>query len=171
MKLWAKAGVILDGVISFFAILAGAVLIFMMLSVTLDVFMRYFLNQPIFWVVELNEYALLYATFLGAPWVLAKDGHVKVELVVDHLKPKPQAMVGAVTSILGAASCGVLVWFSAEATLTHYVRGVWDPGSLLEIPTAYVMLIIPFGSFLLFVQFLRRSSRYFKKLRMASNKK
>lgn len=170
MKLWTKANAILDRTLGFFAFLAGTVLIFMMLSVSADVFMRYFLNQPIFWVVEVNEYALLYTTFLGAAWVLAKEGHVKVELVVDHLRPKPQAMVGAVTSVLGAVACGVLVWFSAEATWNHYVGGVWDPGSLLEVSTAYVMVIIPVGSILLFAQFLRRTSRYLKKLRMSSSK-
>ena len=170
MQIWTKAGIIFDRTLSCFAFLAGALLIFMMLSVSADVFMRYFLNQPIFWVVEINEYAILYTTFLGAAWVLAKEGHVKVELAVDHLRPKHQAMAGAVTSILGAAACGVLVWFSAEATWNHYISGVWDPGDLLEVPTAYVMVIIPVGGLLLFVQFLRRSCRFLEKLRLSSNK-
>ena len=85
MKFLTKVGVILDRTLGFFAFLTGTILIFMMLSVSADVFMRYFLSKPIFWVVEVNEYAVIYATFLGAAWVLAKDGHIKVELVVDRL--------------------------------------------------------------------------------------
>ena len=170
MQLWNKVAAFLDRTISIFAILAGAVIIFMMLSVSAEVVMRYFLNRPIVWMVEVNEYALLWATFLGTAWVLKKEQHIIVEVLVERLRPKARAMLGFITSIVGAIICAVLVWYSAQTTCDHWVRGVWNPASLLETPTAYVLAIIPIAGFLLVFQFLRRTSGYLERWRASSNK-
>jgi hypothetical protein len=37
------------------------------------------------WVIEVSEYALLFITFLGAPYLLAKNLHVVMDLVYDSL--------------------------------------------------------------------------------------
>ena len=47
--------------------------------------MRYFLNRPLVWVLELTEYALLWVTFLGAAWLLRQGGHVQVDVIVDFM--------------------------------------------------------------------------------------
>lgn len=169
MGLRSKLAAILDRTIGAFAALAGIVILLMMLSVTAEVVMRYFLNRPIVWVLEVNEYAILYTAFLGSAWVLSKEGHVIVEVVVDQLKPRAQAMTGIITSILGAIACAVLVWYSTQATWDHWVRGVWNPASILEIPTAFVLVIVPIGGLLLFIQFLRRTSGYMGRWRVSSN--
>ena len=170
MKLQMKLTAIFDRALGLFAIMAAAVIIFMMLSVCAEVVMRYFLNRPIIWVVEFNEYALLYATFLGTAWVLKREGHIRLELVVEQLRPRARAMVGIITSVLGTIFCGVLVWYSALSTCDHFLRGVWSSASMLEVPTAYVLVIIPVGSFLISIQFLRRTSGYLGRWRGASNK-
>lgn len=162
MELRSKLAAVLDRTLGVFAALAGIVILLMMLSVSTEVVMRYFLNRPIVWVVEINEYAILYAVFLGSAWVLSREQHVIVEVVVDQLKPRALAMAGIITSILGAFACAVLVWYSAQTTWDHWVRGVWNPASILEIPTAVVLAIIPAGSFLLLVQFLRRTTGYLR---------
>lgn len=170
MKLWTKGAAVIDHILNLLAILSGVVIIFMMLSVSVDVVMRYALNRPIMGVLEINEYALLYATFLGTAWLLKRGGHVTVEMIVARLRPKAQAMAYVITSILGAIACGVLMWYSAQCTWDHLVRGVRNPGAVLQIPIAAVVAIIPIGSFLLFIQFLRRTSGYVQKWRTLANK-
>ena len=75
------------------ALVAGVVTVFVMLAINYEVFMRYFLNRPTLWTLEISEYSLVYITFLGAAWVLRKDGHVKIDLLVRVLKPRSQIIL------------------------------------------------------------------------------
>jgi len=169
MRPWKRVTAVFDRILNVFAILAGVLIIFMMLSVAAEVVMRYFFNRPIIWMLEINEYGLLWATFLSAAWVLKNDQHIKVDVVIERLSPRPHAMLGAINSILGAIACGALVWFSTQSSWDHYIRGAYNPGSILETPTAYVLAIIPLAGLLLSIQFLRRTCSYLDKWRVSSN--
>ncbi len=160
MKQSMKVSAIFDYILTLFGFLTSALIIFLMLSVCTEVVMRYFLNRPQVWTVEIAEYTLLWITFLGAAWVLKKEGHVKMDIVLGQLKPGTQAVVNIITSVIGVIICLVLTWYSAEITWDHYQRGIYEPATLLDLPKAPIMVIIPVGSFLLLIQFLRRSYDY-----------
>jgi TRAP-type C4-dicarboxylate transport system permease small subunit len=135
-----------------------------------EVVMRYYFYSPLIWVVEVSETILLFVAFLGAAWLLRGEGHVRVDLVLNFLHPKTRTMLDGFTSIVGALCCAVVVWYGVTVTWDCFVKGSFEPTSL-EIPSAYVLLIIPVGAFLLFIQCLRRSYGYFKRLRASSGDK
>ncbi|MDP6179526.1 MAG: TRAP transporter small permease, partial [Desulfatiglandales bacterium] len=101
MNFLAKIGSILDKIIKFFSFLAGVILAFILLSVCLEVLMRYFLNRPLQWVVELTEYALLFITFLGTAWLLKREGHIKVDVFLTLFSPKAQAGLKIFSYLIG----------------------------------------------------------------------
>jgi len=169
LKRQTKAAAIIDRIIDVCAFLCGVVIIWAMLSVSFDVFMRAVLNRPIAGMLEINEYALLFATFLGTAWVLRADRHVTVDMAVNQLRPKARAIQETFISILGAVACALLAWYSAQATWDHFVRGAHNPGAILRVPTAFVIGIIPIGSLLLVIQFIRRASEYLEKWRTLSH--
>ncbi|MBW1774752.1 MAG: TRAP transporter small permease, partial [Deltaproteobacteria bacterium] len=88
----AKLSLIYNRIIEMGAFLGGVLLLFMMLSVTLEVGLRYFLGRPTSWVVEICGYILLYIPFLVAAWVLRREKHVKMDLVLGMLSPKAQSL-------------------------------------------------------------------------------
>jgi TRAP-type C4-dicarboxylate transport system permease small subunit len=96
----ARIGCILDRIIDLCAFAAGLLLSFILISVCLEVVMRYFLNRPLQWVIELTEYALLYITFLGTAWLLKKDGHIAVDVMLFRLGPRAQAFLGVFSSAI-----------------------------------------------------------------------
>lgn len=159
MKLLTKSGIIFNRVISAGIILAGVLLVFVMLSVNAEVVMRYFMKTPLVWVVEVSETLLLFITFLGAAWVLKKEGHVKMDIVLNRLKPRAQVVVNVTTSILSIIAVLLFVWYGTQVTWDHYQRGLYQP-TLLQIPNAAVLFIIPLGSLLLLIQLLRRTYGY-----------
>ncbi len=159
MKLQKGLVTAFEGAIGVTAILAAAVLIFLMLSVSTDVVMRYFFNRPMIWVLEISEILLLFLTFLGAAWVLREGGHVKMDLVFRWLKPRTEALLNLITYFVSAIALLVVTWYSAEATWDLYQRGAYRV-SELEIPYAYYMVIIPVGGFLLGIQALRMAYGY-----------
>ena len=151
-----KLTAMFDGIISFFAVVAALVSVFLMLSVALSVVMRYFLHDPLVWVVEISEYCLLYMTLLAAPWLLRGHGHAKMDVVIEGLEPGLfQTTVRIATSFLGAGLCLAVFWYGARATWDAYTRGLYPSQTVLEIPDVYIMVIIPVGLFLLSIQFMR----------------
>ena len=56
---------IFDCFLGLMAFLAALLIVFIMLGVVVEVLSRFFLNKPIFWMIEVIECALLYITFLG----------------------------------------------------------------------------------------------------------
>ena len=150
--------------------LASAAIVLMGIAciiVCLEVFARYFLNRPQVWVFETTEYILLWITFLATAWVLRKEGHVKIDILINHLNPRAQAILNTITSVIGAIACFVIFWYGAQVTFAYYQKGIIIPKTL-QLPKSPILAIISVGSLLLFIQFLRRAYRYlglFRKLR------
>jgi len=164
MKLLGRLAAIFDRTNDVLVFLASAILIFTVVSVTVDVVLRYFFNAPLIWAVEVNENNLLYITFLATAWVLRREGHVKVELVLARLDPRAQNLVGLITSIIGVVICLVVTWYGSLVTWRDFETGAFQP-TIMRIPNAYILFIIPVGTFLLSIQFLRRTYRFLKKWR------
>src|SRR4030066_1059734 len=82
--------------------IGAMMVIFMMLAISYSVMMRYLLNRPVAWIVEISSYLMLYITFLGTAWLLRRDGHVEIDLFTSHLSPKTKAAFKSLTSIGGA---------------------------------------------------------------------
>jgi len=151
------------------ALLAGLILIFILLAVCTDVIMRYFFNSPIIWVSEVIESLLLYITFLGSAWLLREEGHVKVDLILNMLKPKTVALLGIVSSIIGIFVSVVLSIYSSRLTWDHFERGIYTP-TVMEIPIFVILLIIPIGSYMLIIQFVRRTAKFTTQFRLEKAK-
>lgn len=159
MNRLAKCGSIFDRIITWCAYLTGAIIVFVMLAVTIDITLRKAFNSPIDWVDEVSGYLLVCVAFLGAAWLLKKEGHVSVDVVVERLSPRARAFLAAMTSFLIAAVCLCVTYFGVITTWDVYKRGVYTV-SVLEWPLAPLVVVIPFGSFLLFIQALRRAYGY-----------
>ncbi len=170
MKLQKVPAAIFDSIIGMLAFLAGILLSFMMLGVSADVSMRYLLNRPIPWMLEVTEYCLLFITFLGAAWVLKRERHVTIDLVLNRLNPRTQATFNIITSVIGAIVCLVVAWYGAQATWDYFLTGLYRL-TFLRPPSALIMAIVPIGSFLLFIQFLRRTHGYLGSWRGLRHKK
>ncbi len=166
MNLLNKIANAFDRIIGILASLGACLIAFTIFSVTFEVVMRYFLNRPSIWVVELNAYSLLFITFLGTTWLLNKEGHVKVDLLLNHLKPGIQALLNVVSSILGAFVSLVIALGSTVATWEAFQIG-YKAATELAAPKWILLSIIPICSFLLFLQFLRRTYRNIASMRMS----
>ena len=150
---------IFDRIINIMTFLSGILLIFIMFSVCLEVILRSFFNRPQIWVTEITECLLLYITFLGTAWLLREEGHVKVDVVLNRLQPKAVALLGIISSLIGLFVSIALTIYGVGVTLNYFQRGIYTP-TALEIPVFAILAIIPIGSLMLFIQFIRRTGRF-----------
>lgn len=156
MRLVRKLTSFFDRIIVLMTTVAGILLVFAMLIISGAVASRYFLGRPIGWVIEISEYIILFVTFLVAAWVLKQEGHVKMDIVLNQLNPRTQSMINVITSGISAIVCFILTWYGAKVTWELFQTGYFTP-TLLELPKFIIIAIIFIGSFLLFIQFLRRT--------------
>lgn len=156
MKLSRKVSSGFDRTVDVFSIMGGVLLVAIMLAVSVKIIFRYFLHEAIVGVDEIAEISMLYLTFLGAAWLLRRGGHITIDLLFARLKPKTQARLNITTSVFGLFISLILVWYGTAATVSFWQRGILTP-TILEVPRALIIGIIPVGSLLLAIQFLRRA--------------
>jgi len=153
-----------DRVIEAMAFFAGLQLVSAVFIVCFEILMRYFLNRPQIWTVEVCEYLLFGIAFFGAPWLLREGGHVNVDIVADNLGPKTQAYLKMASNAIGLLVCVILCWFSLVTALDNYRSGILVVKTL-SIPKHYFLIIIAFGYLMLFLQFARQLLGSFKSLK------
>ncbi len=164
MKLQRKAASIFDRALGVPAALSGALIISIMLLVALGVIMRHFFHRPIVWVNEITEICLVFILYLSTAWVLKKEGHVVMDLLVNKLGAKSRDLTNVITSILAAIICLIITAYGIRVGWDYFQIDFTYAGSFL-IPAFLLEAVVPLGTFLLFIQFLRRAYGYLGKLR------
>lgn len=152
----AKASAVFDFILGALVYVAAGILAFIILAVCWDVLARAIAARPLPWVLEFTEYGLLYMTFLCTAWVLKNEGHVTSDLLISSLNKKTQIVMNTVTSIMGGLVCLILTWFGTAVSLEKLRMGSYQP-TAMEPPDFPIFVIIPIGTFLLFIQFMRRA--------------
>jgi C4-dicarboxylate transporter DctQ subunit len=145
---------VLDRIFEFLAVVVSIILVFMTLTIGYAIFARAVGLPGPLWIVQFNEYAMLYATFLGGAWLLSKGKHVSIELVVSRFSPRTQRIFDLIHSLLGIGVCGILCWYGTLTTIENFQRKVIHVQAV-DVPMAYLLFVIPLGFFLLVLQFVR----------------
>jgi TRAP-type C4-dicarboxylate transport system permease small subunit len=136
--------------------LAALLLIAVMVATTIKVIFRYGLGVSLIGVDQISGTLLLYIAFLGAAWVLRRDEHVTIDLLLGHVGPRIRRFLMVASSLIGAVVCLVLVVFGTMEVVTSLQRGIRIPAEI-EMPRAVNLVVIPVGFLCLGLQFLRRA--------------
>jgi len=76
--------------------------------ISVNVFMRYFLNKPLAWGEELNGLLLFLVLFLSMTYTWDQKRHIRMELVYVRLRGRWRALSDWVTGISGIIFFGLL---------------------------------------------------------------
>ncbi|MEO9525901.1 TRAP transporter small permease [Roseibium sp.] len=136
------------------AFVAGATLVWLMISVVVSVLMRNLGLQPFAWLFTSSEYGLLYMTMLGAPWLVREKGHVHIELVTSTLPEKARHVVSRLVAIACVLVCVILAWKGLELFLKNIERGDYDTRAYYY-PRWLLTITFPLSFGLMAVEFLR----------------
>ena len=141
---------------------AGIIIFFLFAIQLADITGRTFW-VPVPWAHDVVTYGLVYFTFMAGAYSYKRNVHVRVEIVADRLSPGAHYLLNTITTILGA-----LVWLTLTAAGIYVV---WDAiqfdmtmSRQLIVPIWILVIIIPIGSLLLFLESLRKASDYMQGL-------
>lgn len=117
------------------------------------IFVRAVLGQSSIWQTEFVTFALIAATFVGAPYILMTRGHVNVDLLPLILGHSGRVLLALFSALIALAFCILLLWNSLawwhEAFAeNHVTSSMWR--ARLWIP----YLSVPVGIGLLCLQYI-----------------
>lgn len=151
-----KLSIVFSRIEDILAVVGALIIISALLAVSADVLSRFFLNRPIGWVFEVTEFAMLYVPMLGAAYLLRTNGHVNIDIVLDHSSSRMKSLLNMITSVLGAIICMVVAYWGVVTSWNNYQRGVLTSG-IVVIPKYILLGIIPIGFSSLMIEFVRKA--------------
>ncbi len=134
------------------------------IGVAYEVFVRYALRDPTSWAFDLSY--LMYGTLfmMGGAYTLARDSHVRGDVIYRLWKPKTQARVEFVVYIFFFFP-GILALifagtdYALESWSYNYGRGEVSINSPAGVPVSQFKTVLPIAGLLLFFQGLAQVCR------------
>ena len=109
-----------------------ALIAFITIAITIQVFTRYVLNQPLVWVEEAATYSFIWGAFIGASIGLKNNRHIKIATFVGFLTPRNQALMRCFAHGL---TLWLMVWLMQKSLIVMGVEGRSTTIALpIEIP-------------------------------------
>jgi len=146
-------------------IVGVSVLAALMFLTASDVTLRYVFNRPIKGSFDLTEFMMVVVVVFGIAHCGVMRGHVRVELVVERLPQRIQAIIDSVTGFLGFGLFSFITW-----QCFVYLKILIDSGlvsNILDIPVSPFVGVVGLGSavytLMLLVNFLESLSQVAKR--------
>jgi TRAP-type C4-dicarboxylate transport system permease small subunit len=128
----------------------------MTVGVSLQVFVRYVLRQPLFlWSEELTRFVLIWTVFLGIGVGVKNDGH----FAMDVLPPLLGQRLSTVVRLFNDLCMGTILVLLVLAGLRFSYFGMFQDSPIMEIPMVVVFISIPLGGILALVYLIERIQR------------
>ena len=150
----------------FLAYVACTMLVLIILTICVEICTRSVSSVTNPWLIDLSEITLLYSTFLAAAWVLGNDKHVSLDLILDALNPRTTKYIHFGLSILAAIACLTVCWFGILTVVDQFQNDIRET-TIMAPYTFWITAVVPFGLFLLGLQFIRRGIRALLELPLA----
>ena len=133
--------------------IGAALLILVSIGVVCQmVFVRAVLGQSSIWQTEFVTFAVVAATFIGAPYILLTHGHVAVDLVPLMVSVPTKRVLNLVGSAIAVVFCGFFLyaavpwwyetWVSGQTTPSIWRARVWIP--YLAVPVGLALLCLQY---------------------------
>lgn len=131
--------------------LVSYTMLILIVSSSIEIVCRYFFNSPTTWSYELGQ--MIYGSYflLAGAMTLRYREHIGMDLMLNKMTPRKQAVMNSVTFLLTTLFCVVLIWkgwdfaYTSLKTMEHSTS-VWGP------PVYTYKLMLPLSGVLLYAQ-------------------
>lgn len=135
------------------AVMLMVIMAVMVTNVTWQVFSRYILQSPSSFTDELSRYLLVWLGMLGAAYVAGQNSHLAIDLLPTKLYGKAKKRLLVVIDVVIILFV-IPVMILGGSNLVYITYTLEQKSATLQLPLAYVYIIIPFsGLLVLFYQF------------------
>jgi len=146
-----SASAVPRGVLGMLILLLCAVLPFLMLAISYEVVARYLFSATTLWINDVTGYLMLALTFLGGAFVMARDGHTRVDILVVHAGTRLRAFVAVFNNLVIIAVSIVMAGASGYVVWDAWQRNVQTTG-IVDVPRWVIISPIFIGFLLLCIE-------------------
>ena len=100
----------------------AGVLAVMMFLTAADVTLRQF-KLPIMGTDDITAFLMAILVSFGLAYCAIRKGHIRVDLIVEHLPSRVQAIIDSITTLLGFGLCTLITWQSFANMVSVYNSG------------------------------------------------
>lgn len=137
------------------AVAAALLLGLLALLVTGDVLARNLGLGTVPWILEVSEYGLPLATFLVAPWLLNRNEHVRLDVLLTAVPPRLARTLDRFSDLVGLTVSAVFVVYGTRAVASSAQQGSLVIKSVV-FPEWWLYAPVPVCFAILAVEFVRR---------------
>lgn len=121
--------------------IAGIAIFLLMALGVMQILLRSIFNKPIVGYIDLVELSMAILAFLGAAYCQRLGGHIRMDILVGHLKGRLLWFTESMATALALFIIGVIIWFGWEHFLRAYELG--DTTIDAEFPVWPSKLLVP----------------------------
>ena len=119
--------------------------------ISYSVFVRYFLNRPLWWVEEVTAYIWIYIAALSFPYATMLESHVASDIIFVRFPAKLKYLITVGGYLMALIVCSVMVLKGISIMKLYYILD-WRSDSLLEVPLWIIWVSVPVGFLLMGLQ-------------------
>ena len=120
----------------------------LVIDVLWQVFSRYILNSPSSFTDELAGYLLIWVSLLGAAYVVGKQEHLAIDLLLQKSPPARKRVLRIIIqSVIMGFAATVLVIGGSWLVYTRFYLGVTS--AALQLPLGYVYIVLPLSGLII----------------------
>jgi TRAP-type C4-dicarboxylate transport system permease small subunit len=121
--------------------------------ITYEVVARYVFIAPTIWAEELSRFIQVWATYLGAAYVLRHRHLIAIDLLTGRLGARGRLATEVVSLLFIAGFCGIAILYGSGIVIESVQMGR-ATATMLSVPQWMTESAIPVGFGLLFLQCL-----------------
>ena len=119
-----------------------------------EVVLRYLLNAPTSWGLELISYSQCISAFLVMPLLTKTGGHVAITILVERLPPRASGILSWILYFLAFVICALGTWITWDEPHRQIVQDV-QLMKVHPIPQWWVSIFVGYGFAMSALHFLR----------------
>jgi C4-dicarboxylate transporter, DctQ subunit len=119
------------------------IVVVMALLVIAQVILRYIFNDPLTWSEELARFSFICLAFIGIGAAYGRRRHMFVEALIIELPPRLKRITEVSVAGLATTFLVAVIGITIRTILDLYRMEITTPA--LELPMAYIYLVIPLG--------------------------
>jgi len=112
-------------------VIAGTLLVGLVLSTTLDATLRYFLGAPIRGLLEFTtDFSMPMIIFLALPSCYRLGGNIRITLLTQRIRGRPQAVLNVVVQIIVAVTAFLMTYALLQQLVRNFELGSMRSGAI-----------------------------------------
>jgi TRAP-type C4-dicarboxylate transport system permease small subunit len=119
-----------------------------------EVVLRYLLNAPTSWGLELISYSQLISAFLVMPLLTKTGGHIAITMLVEQLPPRAAGLLSWLLYFVAFLICALGAWITWDETHRQFVQDV-QLMKVHPIPQWWISIFVGYGFAMSALHFLR----------------